>query len=333
MKTALITGASGFVGHHVIEHLLVNTDWKIIGIDSFRHRGDSMRLRHLKDSPRFTVFTHDLATPFSDRMIHKMGKVDYILSIASDSHVERSIDDPVPFVLNNISIALQIGELARKMKPEKVLCMSTDEAFGPSVNGHAHGEWEPSKPSNPYAASKCAQDDIMFSYWRCYGVPVIRTRTMNIFGERQDTEKYLPMLIQKISRGETVCIHGKPGDIGTRMYLHARNLADAWLFLLRNREPTVYVDNHHIEQQFDAFNISGVAEVNNLELAQMVAGILGKELKYELKDFHNARPGHDRAYRLNSQKILELGWTAPVPFEESLKHVVEWTMENKEWTL
>lgn len=335
-KRVLITGVGGFVGHHTAEHLLLNTDWEIVGIDSWRHKGDSMRLAHLKSNPRLKIFTHDLTAPISDRLAEAMGPIDYVLNIASESHVDRSIVDPVPFVKNNVALALEIGEYCRKIKPSAIYQMSTDEVFGPAVGNDKHSEWYPHKPSNPYSASKCSQESILFSYWRCYQIPLVRTCTMNIFGIRQDSEKFIPMTIKKVLAGETVGIHGKPGSIGTRMYLEANNLASAWLFLLKNTTPTMY-DPNDIEshQQPDAYNIAGLEEIDNLTLANKIAQFAGKKLKYELIDFHSVRPGHDLKYRLDSTKIQKLGWTPPVPLWESLKRTVEWSIrpENKSWLI
>ena len=329
--TALITGGAGFVGHNVLEYLLHKTDWNFIVIDSFRHKGDTLRLQQFVNIDRIRIYTHDLASPFSKEAVNSFGPIDYILNIASESHVDRSILDPVPFVENNIKLALTMGELARVTKPKLFLQCSTDECFGPALDGQFHKEWDIHKPSNPYSASKCAQDDILFSYWRCYGVPVIRTRTMNIFGARQDTEKYIPMLISKINKGEQVTIHGTDGDIGSRMYLHVDNLADAWLYLIENKEPTLYKDDHTIDQKYDAYNITGLEEIDNLTLAKTVAEILGKPLKFKLVDFHSARAGHDRRYALDGEKIKQLGWSHPFTFRESLEKTIIWTLNHKEW--
>lgn len=333
-KKVLITGAGGFVGHHVVEYLLEKTDWDLVGIDSFRHKGDSLRLAHLKTNPRLTIHTHDLTTPISERLIDKIGPIDYVLNIASESHVDRSISDPVPFIKNNVDLALTIGEYCRAIKPKVLLQMSTDEVFGPAIGDEKHSEWFAHRPSNPYSASKCAQENILFSFWRCYSVPLIRTCTMNIFSTRQDKEKFIPMTIKKVLAGEKVYIHGRPGQIGTRMYLEARNLADAWLFLLLNKEPTAYNPNLIDSlQQPDAYNIAGLEEVDNLTMAKKIAEFCGKELKYELLDFHSVRPGHDLKYRLSSDKIQSLGWKPPVPLWESLEKVVKWSIqpENKMW--
>lgn len=330
MKRVLITGCAGFVGSHIVEHLLQKTDWEIVGLDSFKHRGDSLRL---SQDPRVTTYGVDLSAPLSRRLKAKLGPIDFILNVASESHVDRSIDEPVPFVQNNVDLALTMLELAREVKPKAFVQVSTDEVYGAAPIGVDHVEWSTILPSNPYAASKAAQEAIAISYWRTYGVPLIITNTMNMFGQRQDPEKYIPMLIQKLNKGEKITIHGSHEYIGTRFYLHARNFADALLFLLTKTEPTLYYDSPHQVVKPARYHIVGEREIDNLELAQMVSQVMGKNLYYELVDFHRARPGHDRRYALDGSKIAALGWKQPQNLEESLKKTVEWTLEHKEWLL
>jgi dTDP-glucose 4,6-dehydratase len=326
-KRVLVTGSAGFVGSHFVEHILANTNWEIIGLDSFRHRGDSLRV---VNDTRYKIFTHDLSTPLSSRLINKIGKLDYIVNMASESHVDRSIEDPVPFVTNNTLISLYMLEYTRIAKPEKFIQVSTDEVYGAAFGEHKHKEWEMILPSNPYAASKACQEAIAISYWRTYGIPLIITNTMNMVGERQDKEKFLPMLISKITKGETVTIHGNWKYIGRRHYLHARNFADALLHLLMVHKPVMYEDSEELILP-SRYNVVGEVELNNLEVAQMVAEILNKPLKYELIDFHAARPGHDRRYALNGEKIKKMGWKQPKTFYESLKKTIEWTLAHPEW--
>jgi dTDP-glucose 4,6-dehydratase len=329
MKRILITGSAGFIGTHTVEHFIANTNWEIIGIDSFRHRGDSLRVN--QDPTRYKIYTHDLTTPISDRLIRKIGDVDYIINMASESHVDRSITDPVPFVENNIKLALNMLEYARMAKPKVFIQISTDEVYGPALEGINHKEWAVALPSNPYSASKAAQEALCISYWRTYGVPILITNTMNNVGEYQDCEKYVPMLINKINRGEEVTIHGEEGDIGSRYYLHARNHADALLFLIMNTSPMMYFDSKDKIIMPDRYNVVGEIELNNLELAQMVADILGKPLKYRFVDHHSTRPGHDRRYALDGTKLKNMGWTAPISFDETIRHTIAWTLDRPEW--
>lgn len=327
-KKVLITGSVGFVGSHLVEHILENTDWNIVGLDSLKHRGDTERLS--KNTDRYYYETVDLSAPISYRLADKIGPVDYIVNMASESHVDRSITEPVPFVQNNVNLALHVLEYARLVKPKKFIQISTDEVYGAAPEGVDHVEWSPILPSNPYAASKAAQEAIAISYWRTYGVPLIITNTMNMFGEKQDKEKFIPMLISHIQKGNTVTIHGSPDYIGKRHYLHARNFADALTFLLREKNPEYYHDSHTTVFP-TRYNCVGEVELDNLEVANHVSDILNKALHYELVDFHHARPGHDRRYSLCGKKLSELGWKQPKNFLESLQKTIEWTLKHPEW--
>lgn len=331
-KRVILTGASGFFGSHLLRHLLVNTDWEFICPCSWTHKGTPERIQHAMkgmDESRVTVITHDLIAPFTEQTKKKFGHIDYILNIASNSHVDRAISSPGEFILGNTALAFNMLELARELKPEIFLQFSTDEVYGVAPVGVNHKEWATIIPSNPYSASKAAQEAYAISYWRTYGVPVIITNTMNLFGETQDAEKYTARLIKKIHNGEIVTVHGSEGNIGSRFYLHARNGADAVLFILKNLPPKAYKED--VINLPDRYNIVGDVEMDNLELAKLVAKILGKELKYELTDFHFGRPGHDRRYALDGTKLKELGWSAPMAFEESLQRSINWTLKNKLW--
>lgn len=317
------------VGSRSIQYLLEKTDWEIIGFDSFRHKGDSLRV--VKDK-RLNTYSLDLTSPVSERLISEIGPIDYIINCASMSHVDTSISDPIPFWENNVKLIGHILEFARKQKTlTHFIHCSTDEVFGAAPDGYLHTEWDIILPSNPYAASKAAQEALCIAYWRTYGVPIVITNCMNMLSPSQDKEKFLPMLISKIHRGETATIHGAPGKIGSRMYLDTRNLADAWLFILQNVQPTKYSDDNGDHQRPSRYNIAGLEEINNLEFAQRVSQIMNRDLKYEFVDHHKTRPGHDRRYALQSQKIRDLGWTPPFSLDETLRWVIEWTLKNPAW--
>lgn len=336
MKRLLLTGIGGSIGAHFFAHIMHNTDWDVVGIDSFRHKGWQDRIYEISsDHPewkkRLTIITHDLNSPFSPLTKKKIGHVDYIISMASLSDVEASIQDPVPFVQNNVALTLNMLEYAREIKPEIFVQISTDEVYGASASkfGDLRKEWDAIIPSNPYAASKACQEAIAISYWRTYGVPVIITNTMNNFAEMQQPSKY-PVMIQKaIAEGKELTIHGKEGLIGSRSYIHSRNFADAVLFLLKNCPPHMHMPN--TADRPDRYNIAGDKQLDNLELAQTIAGLMGKELKYRLVDTHSARPGHDPHYGLDSTKLYSKGWKAPLTFEESLKNTLVWQQSHPEW--
>lgn len=335
MTRVLLTGVAGFIGSHTLQHLLEKTDWDIVGVASWKHKGTPERVEQvLSKNPswieRVTIITHDLESPFTEMTKKRIGTIDYIVNVASESHVDRSITHPVPFVQNNVNLALNMLEFAREVKPKKFIQISTDEVYGVAPEGVNHKEWSPIVPSNPYSASKAAQEAIAISYWRTYGVPIVITNTMNNFGEMQDGEKFIPLLINKISNGEEVTLHGREGYIGSRFYLHARNHADAILFLLLNVEPTLYREG--VDLVPDRFNVVGESEVDNLEMGEMVAKIVGKPLLYRLEDVHAQRPGHDRRYALDGSKLKSLGWVAPFSLEESLETTIKWTLTHPLWS-
>lgn len=334
MKRVLLSGISGSIGIHVFGHIMKNTDWHVVGIASFRHRGLSDRLvedlsNHPERHDRLTLITHDLSAPFSDLTRKKIGHIDYIINMASLSDVEDSIVNPVPFVENNVKLVLNMLELARELKPESFIQISTDETYGPSEEGEQFVEWSPILPSNPYSASKAAQEAIAISYWRTYNVPVIITNTVNNFSEMQSSAKFPVIVQKKIAAGEIVPIHGKDGKFGSRFYLHSRNFADALVFILKNLPP--YIHKPNTVDRPNRYNITSEDRVHNLEFAHLIAESMGKKLEYEVVDHHSSRPGHDPHYGLDGTKLKKLGWTPPVSFKESLKNVVEWQQENPEW--
>ena len=330
MKRVLLTGSAGFAGYHIVEHFLRHTDWQIIGLDSFRHRGDSVRVG---SDGRHLVYCHDLNAPISTRLASQIGPVDYIINAASESHVDRSISDPIPFVQNNVNIALHMLDFAVRFGCEHFIQISTDEVFGPALGGYDHQEWDHMLPSNPYSASKAAQEAIAISYWRTYGVPLTITSTMNMFGEMQDSEKFVPKCIRAAITGETLTIHGTEQNIGSRKYLHSRNHADALMHILRWVKPTMYEEKEREVVKPNKFNVVGDVELDNLQLAKMVASIVGKELSYQFVDFHaiTTRPGHDRRYSLDGSFLASTGWKAPVKFEDSLVSTVVWYLNHGEW--
>jgi len=329
----LLTGASGFVGSHVLRHLLANTDREITCPVTFRHRGNSDRIASAlagNDAwhQRVRVVICDLAAPVSATTAVRFGPVDEIWNVASDSHVDRSIAGPARFTENNVSLVLHLLDYARQVRPRLFLQMSTDEVYGPAPPGYAHAEWDRILPSNPYSASKAAQEAISISYWRTYGVPVVITNTMNIIGQMQDPEKMVPKTIRSLVRGDPVIVHVSPDGVpGSRYYLHARNLADACLWISRTREPQMYPE-HDVPLRY---HIVGEREVTNTDLAAWIGDILGIEPQLKPVSFHESRPGHDLRYALDGCKITADGWKAPVPFGESLQQTVLWSVAHPAW--
>jgi dTDP-glucose 4,6-dehydratase len=340
----LLTGAGGFVGHHTLAHLLKTTDWEIVATDSFRHFGTSARIRAVFDElpnerTRVKVITHDLSTPIDSVTSAEFGEIDVIINMASDSHVDRSIVEPRPFVENNVALILTMLEYARTLpKLKSFIQIGTDEVYGPAPLGVNHQEWSPQVPSNPYSASKSAQEALAISYWRTFNVPVILTNTMNIIGERQDVEKFVPLILSNLLDSKAVPVHALQKDrkwrAGSRFYLHARNQADALRFIIEafKDSPIRYTDGLTRPERF---NVRGELEISNDEMVLLISRIMGLEkAREDLVNYINVegtRPGHDLRYALDGSKLYGLGWKPPVAFEKSLERTVQWTLKNPAW--
>lgn len=327
MKRILVTGGCGFVGHHFVEHVLRNTDSEVVIWDKLSYASsgfDRLRDIHCFNHDRVTVLTVDFTQPPQPGVIEETGAIDYIVHMGAESHVDNSIADPEPFVMSNVVGTMRMLDYARKHCKElkKFLYFSTDEVFGPAPPGKAYVEWDRYCSSNPYAASKAGGEELAIAYQNTYKLPVIVTHTMNVFGERQHPEKFIPMVIRNVLAGHDVTIHANADctKAGSRFYIHARNVASAVLMLLDRGDSG------------EKYNIVGEREVDNLELARLIAKCVGKPLYYQMVDFHTSRPGHDLRYALDGSKMQDsMGWTPPAIFVTSLAKMVEWTLKNPKW--
>jgi dTDP-glucose 4,6-dehydratase len=335
VKRLLLTGIGGSIGIHAAVHFLHNTDWEVVGIDSFRHKGLTDRVSkmfgeyHPEYWPRLTVLTHDLRAPISDMLAKRIGPIDYVVQMASLSDVHESMRDPERFIVGNTQLAVNVLEYARKIQPAAFVLVSTDEVYGPTDGTFLHKEWSPIVPSNAYSASKVAQEAAAIAYWRSWKLPLIIVNLMNNFGEMQSPSKFPAIIQRKVRAGELIEVHANAnGVVGTRCYIHSRNSADAILFLLRNVPPRLHWDG--LMDRPERFNIVG-KQYGNLDLVRLIAGFIGREPVWALAPASASRPGHDVHYGLDGSKLAALGWRSPVPFEESMRLTVEWYEKNPEW--
>jgi len=332
-KRILVTGGAGFVAHHFIEHVLKNTDWDVVSLDRLDTSGNLNRLANIdsweKNKTRVKIVFHDLRGAINAQISKAIGPVEEIFHLAAASHVDRSIQYPMEFVLDNVVGTENLLEWSMGLDSlDKFNYFSTDEVYGSAEEGVFYKETDMPRPENPYAGSKLAAESMCHAFASTYKLPIFITRTMNVFGERQHPEKFIPMTMKKILDGETVTIHAdktktKPGS---RFYIHARNVAAALMFLREKAQLLSKEDRYQ-----GIYNVVGEKEMTNLEVAQYIAEVLGKELKYELVDFHSSRPGHDLRYAMSGERMKNIGWNLPVTIKESLAKAVDWSLKHPEW--
>lgn len=347
MMKMIITGGCGFIGHHIVEHFLRNTDYEIDIFDKLTYASSGLdRVRDIDafDDKRVKFYAVDLTRPLSEGVVRECKDAEYILHLAAETHVDNSIVDPMSFVYSNVVGTGNLLQFARKCDNlEAFVLFSTDEVFGPAAVDWdidifkkaliarppqhkllihpTYGEWDRHNATNPYSATKSGSEQLTLAFMNTYNLPGFITHCMNVFGERQHPEKFIPICIRKIRDGKEITIHGDKEckESGSRFYIHARNVANAIHFLLDNFD------------QRDIYNIVGEKELSNLELAQKIADIMGKDLKYKIVDFHSSRPGHDLRYALDGGKLEHHGWKVPITIDESLRKTVEWTLKHTEW--
>lgn len=324
-KNVLITGAAGFIGSHVANYFAVKyPDWRLTTIERLNYASALERIEPLKG--RLRVVLHDLRAPIPDYVRGQLGDLDLIFHLAAETHVDRSCVDPTPFVESNILGTFNLLEFCRLHQPrlQMLFQISTDEVYGPAPIGIDHTEEFPHRPSNVYSATKAGAEDLCYAYEHSMGVPVIITNTMNNVGVQQNAEKFVPRVIAKLLSGDIITVHGTPDNVGSRKYLHAMDHADALDFLITHGK------------RGERYNVVGAEEVSNLDVVQRIESALREcghdvQAKVKFQDFHLGRPGHDRRYSLNGAKMAKLGWVPPTSFDETLRKVVRWSLDHKEW--
>lgn len=324
MTRVLLTGAGGFAGARVLERILTDTGWEVSATVSPR-RGAAARVSRLLGArpefePRVRIVRCDLSFPLTGLTVDRIGPVDMILNLASDTMIDRSIVDPARIIRSNVSLMTNLLEYARAIQPgAPFIHVGTDEEYGP-IHGDAglHREWDAILPANPYSGSKAAQSAIAITYWRTYGLPLILTRTQNLLGPGQPAVKFVPQIISRILAGEPVQVYASAdGTPATRRWLDTWDLAGAIIHILGH----VPVTLHPVTDRPALVHIAGT-ECSTLEIAQAVARILDRPLHIELVDAQSGRPGHDLRYGLDGSLLESLGWRSERTLDETLREVV-----------
>ncbi len=312
----LVTGGAGFIGSNYIRYFLErHPEDHVINVDKVTYSGNLSNLADLQDNSSYAFRRVDICNQKKMAAVFAEG-VDAVVHFAAESHVDRSIAKASEFVRTNILGSQCLLELARSHKVSRFVQVSTDEVYG-SVDGQAPSlENSPLAPNSPYAASKAAADLLCRAYLRTYKFPVIVTRCTNNYGPYQHPEKLIPLTISNALEDKPLPVYGDGLNVRDWIYVtdHCSAL-DA--VLQRGREGEIY-------------NVGGGNTRTNLEIVHAILRLLGKPAS--LVQFVKDRPGHDRLYALNSEKICrELGWSPQVSFEQGLAATVQWYQAHPDW--
>lgn len=324
----MITGAAGFIGHHVLREILDCTLHDVVCLDRLDFSGTLIRIDAVvqpHERKRVKIVHHDLKAAINPLVATQIGQIDVIIHMAAQTHVDRSIAHPMDFVMDNVVGTVNLLEFARTRHIHKFLYFSTDEVFGPAPSGVAYKEYDRYNSGNPYAATKAAAEELVTAYHNTYKVPAIITHTMNVFGYRQHPEKFIPTIIRKIIYRDEISVHANKDltKASSRFYIHANDVAEAIMTILMAPVP--------MDGLIAKYNIVGETETFNDDLVNMIGSILEVPARYKFVDYHSSRPGHDLRYALDGTKMKEeFGWT-PRPIKESLRDCVMWYLRNPEW--
>jgi dTDP-glucose 4,6-dehydratase len=311
----LVTGAFGFIGSYLTKMILSETDWSVIGTGRNTNQRNMQRLEGYEKHPRLTIIYKDLAL---DDISELFREVDFVFHTAAKTFVDHSIIAPYPFIESNIVGTYKMLEEARKSKTlKRYFQISTDEVYGAILDG-AYREDSRLNPTNPYAATKAAGDMLVVSYNNTYGLDTIITRTENNYGPFQNPEKAIPTFVRKALADQPLPVYGDGKH--RRMWLHVSDHCRALLHLAKHGKSG------------EIYHIAGEQELENLELAKTILRILSKpEDMIQLVPDYNIRPGHDRRYALNVQKLRATGWVPRFTLDTGLRDAVDWYVENKWW--
>ena len=316
MTTILITGGAGFIASHLCRYLLEHTDWRVVTLDRLDPAGDQRRLAPLVEQfgKRLAVVFHDLRAEINPERLRAYGDFTYVAHLAAGSHVDRSIRDPLGFLLDGVMGTAHLLEYIRAHQPhcQKALYFSTDEVFGSAPEGVTFDEHARFFATNPYAAAKAGGEALCPAWAEQYGMPLVVSHCSNAYGRTQDSEKFIPLASGKIERGELVQIHAKAGKPSSRLYIHVDDVSRAVLTIL-TKGGTIH------DPTSGFYNIVAAEELSNMFVAERIAAILGKPLRAELVENPPNRPKPDQRYSISAAKLAALGWSPEVAFEDGLR--------------
>lgn len=312
----LVTGGAGFIGSNFVLHLMKEyPSYRVVNLDKLTYAGNLENLRDIEGDPRYSFVKGDIGDGQLVEEILKDG-IDAIVNFAAESHVDRSILEPAPFIRTNILGTHFLLEAARACSIKRYLQVSTDEVYGSLGPSGLFTEESPLKPNNPYSASKASADFLVLAYHHTFGFPALISRCSNNYGSYQFPEKFIPLTITNALEEKPIPVYGDGLQI--RDWIHVKDHCRGLDLLL------------HRGQAGKVYNIGGIKDVPNLEIARKILTFMGKP--FSLITFVKDRPGHDRRYAIDSSLIeRDLGWKPKVALDEGLKDTIAWYINNKPW--
>jgi dTDP-glucose 4,6-dehydratase len=342
LSTWIVTGGAGFIGSNFVRLALAETSARIVVVDKLTYAGSLANLADVEDHPRYRFVQADIADGAAMRRLFAEHRPQAVVNLAAESHVDRSIDAPGPFIRTNVVGTYELLEAARAhaaglAPPERLrlrfLHVSTDEVYGSLGEAGRFTETTPYAPNSPYAASKAAADHLVRSYGETFGLPVLITNCSNNYGPYQFPEKLIPLMILNAAEGRPLPVYGDGGNV--RDWLHVEDHCRGLLRVLARGRPG------------ERYNLGGDAERSNLELVGLLCDLLERERPAaanpalaahglssyrELIRFVPDRPGHDRRYAIDAAKVRrELSWQPRRDLPTGLAETVRWYLEHRPW--
>lgn len=326
----LITGGAGFIGSHVVR-LFVNKypEYAVVNLDKLTYAGNLENLRDIDQSPNYTFVKGDIVDADFIANLFKEHQFDGVIHLAAESHVDRSIENPIEFVMTNVVGTVNLLNAARliwkdNLNGKRFYHVSTDEVYGSLDDGGFFLETTAYDPQSPYSASKASSDHFVRAYRNTYKMPVVLSNCSNNYGPNQFPEKLIPLFINNIRNNKPLPVYGKGENVRDWLYVidHARAIDDVY----------------HKGKDGETYNIGGFNEWKNIDLIKVICSVMDKKLGREagtsekLITYVTDRAGHDLRYAIDANKIMnELGWKPSLQFEEGIEKTVDWYLSNQQW--
>lgn len=330
MKKILITGGAGFIGSHVVRRFVTKyPEYHIFNLDALTYAGNLENISDIEQRPNYTFIKGDITDASFVEALFREHRFEGVLHLAAESHVDRSISDPMAFVRTNIFGTVNLLNAAREIWKDdfggkRFYHISTDEVYGSLGAEGLFTETTPYAPNSPYSASKAGSDHFVRAYGETYGLPYVLTNCSNNYGPNHFPEKLIPLFINNIIQNKPLPVYGD-----------GKYTRD-WLFV---EDHAVAIDLvFHKGENHQTYNIGGFNEWQNIDLVRLLCRLMDSRLgrpegaSAELITYVTDRPGHDLRYAIDASKInRELGWSPSVTFEQGLERTIDWYLANEEW--